>query len=56
MRTEVFEEADPDEAAGKGPPPEVKRKRREKLQEVSESTDPETPETQDESGPAPEAE
>lgn len=52
-RTEVFEEADPDEAAGRGPPPEVKRKRREKLQEVSETTDPETPETQDESGPAP---
>ncbi len=43
-RTEIFEEADPVEAAGQGPSPDVKRKRREVLQETSAATDPESPE------------
>lgn len=42
-RTEVFEEADPDEASGTSPPPEIKRQRREALEETSRSTEPEAP-------------
>jgi len=39
--TEVFEEEDPDEGAGSTPPPEVRRKRREALEEASKAADPE---------------
>lgn len=37
--TEVFEEEDPDEEAGLAPPPEVRRKRREVLDEASKALD-----------------
>lgn len=51
--TEVFEEEDPDEQAGSAPPPEVRRKRREALEEASKTAEP--PETPPAGEPAPEA-